>query len=335
MIAALPVLAAKPGLPTSHLIADVPWHQQVNGLFCGDGSLEIVYDLWGPDVDQRAIANVARTSSMGTWSADILRAGHFSRLSAAQGRFFPNDVPVAGYAERGLGYAAFSHAAVAPWLDELKGLIAQDIPVILLMQFAPDGTGGGHYRVAVGYDDAQGVIYFSDPWGRDMRYLPGTNGLVAWTTQEVVAAWNYAEYGTPLPFFGVAIMPWKVDLRVSGKTDVGSTVTVRAVISYPCPAPFDEAGFPATQSVAEISVPAGMTVLGDSIISLGSVGAGSSRTVSWRVRIDAPVAVRSVAVEARGQIAGSVPEAPWTGGTVVYPAYSYVDEIGGSASEAF
>ena len=32
------------GLPSSHMIANVPWHQQMNGLFCGEGVLEGVYD---------------------------------------------------------------------------------------------------------------------------------------------------------------------------------------------------------------------------------------------------------------------------------------------------
>lgn len=324
--------AAKPARPAVHLIEDVPWHVQINGLFCGDGSLEIVFDHWGPDVNQRAIANVARTSSMGTWSDDIRRAGHFSRLSAAQGHFYPNEGPVAGFVERGLGYAAFSHAATAPWLDELKGLIAENIPVVLLMQFARDGTGGGHYRVAVGYDDVAGLIYFSDPWGRDMRYLPGTDGLVAWTEEEVIASWNYAEYGTPLPFYGVAIFPWTVDLRISGRVEPGSTVTVRAVVSYPCPAPFDEAQFPASGAVAELTVPAGMTVLGAAEAAMGSLPAGSSRTVSWRVRVDAPVTGQTLSVAARGQISGSVPEAAWAGGNVVYPPYAYTDEIGGVGS---
>src|SRR5512138_1898711 len=81
------------GLPSSHIIANVPWHQQMNGLFCGEGVLEGVYDYWGPDIDQKQIANVARSSSAGTWSFDMVRAGHFSNLSSAQGRFFPNDVP--------------------------------------------------------------------------------------------------------------------------------------------------------------------------------------------------------------------------------------------------
>ena len=64
------------GLPSSHMIANVPWHQQMNGLFCGEGVLEGVYDYYGPDISQKEIADVARSSSAGTWSFDMVRAGN-------------------------------------------------------------------------------------------------------------------------------------------------------------------------------------------------------------------------------------------------------------------
>lgn len=318
--------------PAYHVIAGVPWHVQMNGLFCGDGSLESVFDYWGPDINQKAIANVARSSSIGTWAFDIRRAGHFSELSAAQGSYFPHEVPTAGFAERPLGYAAFSHAAPAPWLEELKSLLAADVPVILLMTYAPDGTGGGHYRVAIGYDDVRRLIYFVDPWGRDMRYLPGTDGWIAWSEEEVAAAWNYAEYGTPLPNCGVAIFPWDVSVRAKGKTEVGSVLTVSAVVTYPCPSPFDPTDYPAASSTATLGVPAGVTLLDPATRSLGIVAAGTTRTVSWRVRIDAPLSGEALVVEARGLVSGSVPEARWTGESQVYPPYSYTDAIGGQGT---
>jgi hypothetical protein len=327
--------ATAANLPTSHFIPNVPWHVQMNGLFCGDGSLEIVYDFWGPDIDQKAIADVARSSSIGTWSFDVQRAGHFSSLSAAQGSFFPNEAPTAGYPERPLGYAAFSHSAETPWLDDLKSLIAADIPVILLMTYAPDGTGGGHYRVAIGYDDAQGIMYFSDPWGRDLKYLPGMEGVIAWTYDEVLAAWNYAEYGTSEPYFGVAILPWSVDVRVKGKTTVGSTLTVTAMVNYPCPRPFDCTQFPASSASATIVLPEGMTLLDPPATSLDTLTAGTTKSVSWKIRIDTPVTGKAITVEAQGLVSGSVPEARWNGQSQVYPPYSYTDAIGGSGTYRF
>lgn len=308
----------------------------MNGLFCGPGSLEIVFDYWGQNHDQKAIADVARSSSIGTYSFDIQRAGHFSVSSAAQGSFFPPDVPTAGFPGRPLGYAAFTHAAESMWLDDLKALVAADIPVILLMQFAPDGTGGGHYRVAIGYDEALGVIYFSDPWGRDMRYLPNLPGVIAWTYAEVEAAWNYVAYGTPLPFCGVAIMPWKVDLRVKGKMTVGSTITVTALVNYPCPQPFDSTQFPASAASAKISLPAGLTPLGAPTVALGNMAAGTTQSVSWRVQVDqVPAAGAALTVQAQGTVSGSVPEARWEGQSQSYPPYNYTDVIGGSGSVSF
>ena len=124
-IAATATAASSSGVPIAHMIANVPWHQQQNAMFCGDGALETVYDYFGPDIDQKAIADVARSSSSGTWTYDMVRAGQFSYMSAAQGRFFPNAAPTAGYPERPLGYAAFSHSADNIWLQELKRLSPQ------------------------------------------------------------------------------------------------------------------------------------------------------------------------------------------------------------------
>ncbi|MEM2885378.1 MAG: C39 family peptidase [Thermoproteota archaeon] len=121
-------------LPRSHLIAGVLQHKQINGLGCGPASIEIVFDYWGVDVDQKAIADVARASSMGTWAYDIVRTGHFSHLSSASGRFFPHDAPKFGFPERAKGYASFSFSSENPWWTELKRLVASDIPVILLMK---------------------------------------------------------------------------------------------------------------------------------------------------------------------------------------------------------
>jgi hypothetical protein len=324
--------AGSPTLPSRHVISNVVWHKQMNGLFCGPGSLEIVFDYWGPDIEQKAIADVARSSSMGTWCYDIQRAGHFSALSAAQGRFFPTEAPVAGFAERGLGYASFAHAAATIWLDELKALLASDIPVILLMYFAPDGTGGGHYRVAVGYDDALGMLYFSDPWGRDSNRFSDVPGTVVWSYAEVASGWNYVAYGTPLPFYGVAILPWGVQVSVKGKAEVGRAVTITAAIGYPCPDPFDVGEFPAEGATATVTVPAGLTLLGPATVSLGTMNAGAVRTVSWKAQVDTIVPGGSIAVRAQGLVSGSVPEARWEGEGVSYPPYSYTDCIGGDGS---
>src|SRR3989304_1926453 len=87
--------AASP-LPSAHNITNVTQYKQMNGLMCGDAALETIFDFWGADINQKSIADVARSSSIGTYTWDMVRTGHFSHLSAANGSFFPHDVPTAG-----------------------------------------------------------------------------------------------------------------------------------------------------------------------------------------------------------------------------------------------
>lgn len=324
--------AGDTGVPSAYMIANVPWHQQLNALFCGEGDLEIVYDYFGPDIDQKEIADVARSSSSGTWTYDMVRAGQFSYMSAAQGRFFPNVVPTAGYPERPLGYASFSYSADRFWLPELKALIAADIPVIVLMTFDPTG-GIGHYRVVIGYNDTEGTIYFSDPWGRDEKHKTNRTGITRWTYDEFHSGWNYSAAGEGLPYFGMVILPWKVDVSASGKLSVGSVATVTARINYPCPSPFNRSQFLAKNCQANITLPGGMSLTsGSTKVSLGDMRAGSSSSASWKVRVDGPVGGKSMKVDAKGIISGHVPEARWTGESVFYPPYNYADAIGGEGT---
>ena len=320
------------GLPSSHMIANVPWHQQMNGLFCGEGVLEGVYDYYGPDINQKEIADVARSSSAGTWSFDMVRSGHFSNMSSAQGRFFPHDVPTVGYPERALGYASFSHSSHQFWLTDLKGLIAADTPIILLMTFDPNG-GGGHYRTAIGYDDTKGIIYFSDPWGRDQKHQTNKTGITAWTYDELQSGWNYTAEGESRPYWAMVMMPWDVNVKTTGSLKPGSTATVSADITYPCPSPFNSSMYPAKDAVAMITLPDGMSLAaGSRNISLGDMRAGSTANASWKVRINRSVSGKSIIVQAQGKVSGHVPEAHWTGMSVSYPPYSYTDAIGGNGS---
>ncbi len=320
------------GLPPSHMIENVPWHQQMNGLFCGEGVLEGVYDYYGPDIDQKAIADVARSSSAGTWSFDMVRAGHFSNMSSAKGRFFPHDVPVAGYPQRALGYASFPFSSDRFWLAELKALIAADTPVILLMTFEPNG-GGGHYRTAIGYDDALGLIYFSDPWGRDQKHQTNKTGITAWTYDELQSGWNYTAEGEYHPYWAMVMMPWDIKIRTLGSLKPGSMAIVAADITYSCPLPFSSDLYPARDALAVITMPDGMSLeSGSRNVLLGDMKARSMVRASWKVRIDKPVSGESLTVSAQGVVSGQVPEAHWTGIDVTYPPYGYTDAIGGNGS---
>ena len=333
-------------LPKAHLIPDVPYHKQITGLSCGSGALEILYDFWGEDIDQKAIADVTRSSSIGTYTWDMVRAGFFSHLSSAQGRFFPHNAPKSGYPERLLGYASFAYSSDTLWWSDLKGLIAQDIPVVLFMKYAPNDDTA-HYRVIVGYDEEQEVIYFMDPWDRDLRRVMNSDKTVTWSMADFENAWNYTGYGTSRPYWGAVMMPWTVTIYTTGETTAGSVLEVTAEITYPCPQPFDCSAYSAYNTSAEIILPSGMYLLeGASRIYIGYLQSGESVTVTWKVKLDVDGSGSSITVTALGVVSGTVPEADWEGAIIrtdkngengergkngnenSYPPYNYTDEIG-------
>ena len=90
----------------------------------------------------------------GTLSLDVIRGAQFSSISDAQGREFPNAAPKGGWIpftrQKELtwdsgwdhaaqpnqkGMAAFGYRQMLCWLDELKPIIAMDIPAIILMEY--------------------------------------------------------------------------------------------------------------------------------------------------------------------------------------------------------
>jgi len=317
--------------PVAYKIADVPNHKQITGLHCGAGALQSVLDYWGPDISQREIANVARTSSVGTYSFDMVRTGQFSHLSSAQGQFYPSDAPTSGFTGRSLGYASFGFANSTPWLEEAKDLVAQDIPVIMLMLFAPAEGSGGHYRVMVGYDDNLGVAYFVDPWDRNLKQNTNADGTITWSYSDLLIAWNYGPPYSTHTHFGAAIMPWKVALTSVKNSGQNNVVTVTAKITYPCPKPF-ACTTSAQNTSAKIQLPAGVRIVsGSQNAPLGALQAGETVTATWKVAIDQPSS-EPITVTASGYTSAAMPAANWWGGNVFYPPYSYTDEIGGEGT---
>ncbi|MCE8425555.1 MAG: C39 family peptidase [Candidatus Methanoperedens sp.] len=320
--------------PEAYRINEVPQHKQMNALLCGPGSLEIIFDFWGPDIDQKAIADVARSSSKGTNTWDMARTGHFSYLSAANGSYFSHYAPTAGFQQRQIGYASFNYSSETPWWNALKALVASNIPVLLLMKYAPDDDNG-HYRVIVGYDETKEVVYFIDPWDRDLGHVKNPDGTVTWTMADFKKAWNYSKYGAPHPYWGAVMMPWSIDLKTDGPTSAGSEFNVSANITYPCPQPFDCTAFPASNTSAVIIL-SGMDLAegAASQINIGDLKAGESNVVTWKVHIDhSDVSDPSIMVKAEGLVSGTVPDVIWPG--IFYPAYEYTDKIGGEAGKIF
>jgi len=74
--------------------------------------------------------------------------------SSAVGDLYPEIAPINGFPGHRVGYAAFDYDSQTPWLEEVKVLIASNIPVICEMWF-DDLDTVGHFRVVVGYNVGQ------------------------------------------------------------------------------------------------------------------------------------------------------------------------------------
>jgi hypothetical protein len=301
---------------------------QPNAYACGPTSAKMMLDYYGPNVVIDDVMNVARLTSNGTAVGDMIRAGHFSGMSSAQGRT-GRVAPFSGYPQRALGLAVLSHAQPTSWLPQVKALIRQNIPVLMLMQFTTI-SAGGHFRVAMGYDDTLQTMWFADPWGRELKREQDADGFQPFSYHDVETCWTYTGYGTATPHWAAIYVPWHIALTT---TRTKQSFTINAVTTYPCPAPFSTTQFPAANAGVTLTVPAGWTVKGSPTVTIGTVNAGATRTTNWSVTPGAfPARLR---VDGQGIISGSLPATGPYDGTAgngqIFPGYQYQDLIGGGA----
>lgn len=349
LVMLLPVVSAgQTALPSSYKIEGVPLYQQIDASGCGAASLQMVFDYYGPFIDQKEIYDAARSG--GTALPDMARAAQFSSLSPTMGDRFVKGVTQQGYAERALGYAGFYYASTTPWLPQLKAIVTAGYPVIVLVDWLPDSYGP-HYRVVVGYDDVKGVVMMNDPWSReiknDMSYQGSSSqqanpnavdtdfGTFEMTYADFLDIWALPTdiWGVPGMNYGaVFVSPWKVQLSAPQSVSPGGTFTVTAKVKYPVMAPFATGGypsFPATDVKVSLSVGGGLTVLGSATQNVrGTLAAGGDLRMTWTVQAGSAAGIGSLDVTAAGLVSGSLNA--WHD----YPAYSYTDMIGGSASAA-
>ena len=341
----LPVVSAGSTIPSSYLVEGVPLYQQIDAKGCGAASLQMVFDFYGPFIEQMEIYDAARSG--GTALPDMARAGQFSSMSTTAGDRYVLGITT-GYTGRDIGYAGFYYATTEPWLDGLKGIVSQGYPVIVLVDWLPD-LYGPHYRVVVGYDDVAGVVKMNDPWSRefknDMDYVGSSSQSAnpnAWDLEFGTFDMTYADFldvwslpttiwGVPdLAYGAVFVAPWEIELTVPDSVSPGKKFTVTADITYPCPAPFGSDAFPmftASGLVATLTVGSDLSIVGDAAVDIEDVlAAGQHIKVSWTVKAPSTGGVYSLSVDATGIVSGSLDE--WHD----YPAYDYTDVIGGSAS---
>jgi len=300
--------------PEMHFI-DVPFYYQVKTYYCGPAALQMVFDYFGENISQFEIADVARTVPYVTYTDEMRRAAHFSNMSISMGSEMAENI--SRYTARKLGYAAFEMWGMT-W-EQLKTLIDNDFPIILLMRWIP-GEPYGHYRVVVGYNATH--VFLHDPWNNVLwgGDYGGPNLPMNYTFFDEM--WSYSGY------WGLFVSPWNVEIETPSNAYVSQAFTVRATVSYVCPPQTPIYIYEASSCNATITLPEGLVLAdGESPTkSLGEIYAGGSAQTSWTVRAERP-GNYSISVEAEGKISGTVGEKADVG-----PSYQYEDRIGGYGS---
>jgi hypothetical protein len=341
----LPV-AASDSLPSDVFIDGVPLYQQIDAKGCGAVSLQMVFDYYGEFIDQREIYNAARSG--GTTLPDMARAAQFSELSTTVGTRWANSI-VTGYTARDIGYAGFFYASDEPWLDEMKQILANGYPVIVLVYWMPEYYSGDHYRVVVGYDDTEGVLLINDGWSREFKMDQDYQGSTsqsasenAWDDDFVPLKWKYEDFldtwtcdttiwGVPgMKYGGVFVTPWEIDICAPTTVLPGEKFKVNAKVTYPCLEPFGSEAFPhfpADSFSAALEAATGLKVCKEPDLSeVGVFEAGESVNLCWEMCACQNEGIYTFDISATGLVDGSL--GPWQD----YPAYDYLDMIGGTAT---
>ena len=320
------------GVSSSSMLS-VPYHRQLTEYSCGDASMEMVLNYFGPDVDQRQIIDVARsTNASGTYVFDVVRALRFSRLSGPPPHVptfaFPDQLPSLGYATRAFGLRSAARRGDACWAADARAIVAAGSPLILLMWYSDKPADGGHFRVLVGADD-DGSLVLLDPWDRD-----GQPRVVRYSEAEFCALWKYQETD---PVTGVEFPPYaavwaagsfggSLTVNVSGD---GTKAVASAVLSIDCPAGFD--CVPSLSDVmAWIVPPEGCSVDFPNVETFPVLKLGVPlSTGAWTVACDDPMHAHSVLLFATGVVADRVPARDGWNSTEVDASYRYMDRVGG------
>jgi len=290
---------------------EVPFYFQDSSYYCGEASLEMVFDYWGPDINQDDIGYVADVVPyMGTNRTNMIRASHFSWTSTAI-----QNPALEGYNERPLGYCGIyqswnrlSH--VMTRYEDLKTLISNDHPILALTWYSAGHTAG-HYRVIKGYDDNLDVFIVHDPW-----YTPPYTGPDFHFNQAFLVddLWLLSDR------WGLFSAPWRVDIAADSLVGTEQLFTVSAEFEYRGPHPFENQ-YPADSIQATIVLPSGYAIVDppSATIHFESQPSGYTDSAIWHVLSPALTSGRdTIRVEVKGKITGS---------SNSYP--SYQDWIGG------
>ena len=313
--ASAPVGAGPGGNRSAYEIPGVPYHAQETDWWCGPASLQMVFDYFGPEVQQREIAGVAdQGQSYGVYADDLARAAHFSGESASI-----QDPSLLGYTGRSTGYGmAYRYwetggPLFARRYSDLKELVSQDLPVIVLTWYSAD-TRSGHFRVVKGYNDSLNALIVHDPW---YTGYPSGPDVVFNQTEFVDNLWTYSHR------WGMVCAPWGVDVFKPATVKAKQVFTVNADVSYRGPDPMGGQYY-ASAPVAALRAPGFQVVSPGVQQPAGGVSSsGSSGSVSWSVKAFRTGSTADISVQGQGFVSGSS------------RAYSsYTDRVGGSGDSA-
>jgi len=139
-----------------HLIRTVPFEKWLERNYCGPACLAMVLNYWDEkrSFSQRKIAGETYDSaSQATYNSELV--------------LYP----------RTHGFESYSFQGSLPILKEVVG---KDVPVIVLTKPVSQ-IAKGHYRVVVGFDEAEDLIIFHDPY---------FGGLMAMTSEDFLKVWE-------------------------------------------------------------------------------------------------------------------------------------------------
>jgi hypothetical protein len=347
LVSLAPASVMATALPISYKIDGVPLYQQIDAKGCGPAALQMIFDYYGEFVDQKEIYNAARAG--GTPLPDMARAAQFSDLSTTVGERWPEHI-VTGYTARPVGYAAFYYASDVEWMAALRGVIAQGYPVAVLQNFYPD-SDDPHYRVVVGYDHMREVFIVNDGWSREFKvpsgYTGSTNPMsnpVSWDDEFPGMEMSYADFELAwrcptdtwgidgLRYGAVVVAPWEVELTVPSSASPGEEVAVEVSVTYPCPAPFGGAGFPAFTAsdvvIQVIAMDGNGRPIAEIGVDMGTLAARGTCSASFSLVLPSEACTVTFEAWATGLVSGHLEE--WKD----YPAYDYRDRVGGWATSA-
>ena len=118
-----------------YIISNVPYIRQ-KPHWCGPAALAMVLNYWGLNISQDEIAaEIYRPDKKLTYISDMVK--------------YPQSL-------------GFYSKAFTGSIDILKSYIIADIPVIVLQKFSTI-IPTGHYRVVIGFDDHEQLLYVLDP----------------------------------------------------------------------------------------------------------------------------------------------------------------------------